>query len=152
MVHLAVAAEVTADESAELFLDLVFQTHGLPDSISASGSTLGGEPTSKSVQESTEPPLPQSTTPTAQDTTVEVHALHGMAYEESLTVDAAAPAASIVANANFAPKPTLTPIDSAAVSDVLRRTSQALSSCDDPCAGGGASAAGAYSEKPYCRR
>ncbi|KAE9234358.1 hypothetical protein PF004_g9395 [Phytophthora fragariae] len=34
MVHLApVAVEVTADESAELFLDLVFRHHGLPESI-----------------------------------------------------------------------------------------------------------------------
>ncbi|KAE9333692.1 hypothetical protein PR003_g13904 [Phytophthora rubi] len=34
MIHLApVAAEVTADESAELFLDLVFRHHGLPESI-----------------------------------------------------------------------------------------------------------------------
>ncbi|GMF43858.1 unnamed protein product [Phytophthora fragariaefolia] len=34
MVHLApVAAEVTADESAELFLDLVFRHHGLTESI-----------------------------------------------------------------------------------------------------------------------
>ncbi|KAE9178187.1 hypothetical protein PF005_g24183 [Phytophthora fragariae] len=34
MVHLApVAADVTADESAELFLDLVFRHHGLPESI-----------------------------------------------------------------------------------------------------------------------
>ncbi|KAE9066105.1 hypothetical protein PF007_g28602 [Phytophthora fragariae] len=34
MVHLApVAAEVTADESVELFLDLVFRHHGLPESI-----------------------------------------------------------------------------------------------------------------------
>ncbi|KAE9336202.1 hypothetical protein PR003_g12624 [Phytophthora rubi] len=34
MVHLApVAAEVTADVSAELFLDLVFRHHGLPESI-----------------------------------------------------------------------------------------------------------------------
>ncbi|KAE9182825.1 hypothetical protein PF004_g24131 [Phytophthora fragariae] len=34
MVHLdPVAAEVTADESAELFLDLVFRHHGLPESI-----------------------------------------------------------------------------------------------------------------------
>ncbi|KAE8880493.1 hypothetical protein PF003_g35451 [Phytophthora fragariae] len=34
MVHLApVAAEVTADESAEMFLDLVFRHHGLPESI-----------------------------------------------------------------------------------------------------------------------
>ncbi|KAE9092309.1 hypothetical protein PF010_g5148 [Phytophthora fragariae] len=34
MVHLApVAAEVTVDESAELFLDLVFRHHGLPESI-----------------------------------------------------------------------------------------------------------------------
>ncbi|KAE8950568.1 hypothetical protein PR001_g34105 [Phytophthora rubi] len=34
MVHLApVAAEVTADDSDELFLDLVFRHHGLPESI-----------------------------------------------------------------------------------------------------------------------
>ncbi|KAE9022776.1 hypothetical protein PF011_g4303 [Phytophthora fragariae] len=34
MTHLApVAAEVTTDESAELFLDLVFRHHGLPESI-----------------------------------------------------------------------------------------------------------------------
>ncbi|KAE9336802.1 hypothetical protein PR003_g12315, partial [Phytophthora rubi] len=34
MVHLApVAAEVTADELAELFLDQVFRHHGLPESI-----------------------------------------------------------------------------------------------------------------------
>ncbi|KAE9187879.1 hypothetical protein PF004_g22664 [Phytophthora fragariae] len=34
MIHLApVAAELTADESAELFLDLVFRHHGLPESI-----------------------------------------------------------------------------------------------------------------------
>ncbi|GMF22397.1 unnamed protein product [Phytophthora fragariaefolia] len=34
MVHLGpVAAEVTADESAELFHDLVFRHHGLPESI-----------------------------------------------------------------------------------------------------------------------
>jgi len=34
MVHLApVAAEVTADDSAELFLELVFRHHGLPESI-----------------------------------------------------------------------------------------------------------------------
>ncbi|KAE9198285.1 hypothetical protein PF001_g21213 [Phytophthora fragariae] len=34
MVHLApVAAEVTADEAAELFHDLVFRHHGLPESI-----------------------------------------------------------------------------------------------------------------------
>ncbi|KAE8913638.1 hypothetical protein PF005_g23248 [Phytophthora fragariae] len=34
MVHLApVAAEVTADESAELFRDLVFRHHGLPETI-----------------------------------------------------------------------------------------------------------------------
>ncbi|GMF28100.1 unnamed protein product [Phytophthora fragariaefolia] len=61
----------------------------------------------------------QSATSSAQDTTVEGHALHGVAYEESLAVDAAAPAASIVANANFAPKPTLTWIESAAVSELL---------------------------------
>ncbi|GMF43974.1 unnamed protein product [Phytophthora fragariaefolia] len=226
MVHLAlVAAKVTADESAELFLDVVFQHHGLPDSIvsdhdprftsafwtrlfallgtrllmstaahpetdgqtvrvnrvlgdvlrsyatsftswssilpmaefalnnathaptgltpffvnnarqprvpellavrsphAAPGSALGGggrAPTSQSVQESSEPPLPQSTTSSAQDATVQGHALHGVAYEESLAVDAAAPAASIVATANFAPKPTPTPIDCAAVSEIL---------------------------------
>ncbi|GMF38401.1 unnamed protein product [Phytophthora fragariaefolia] len=172
MVHLApVAAEVTAYESAELFLDLVLRHHGLPEAIvsdrdprftsafwtrlfallatrllmstavhpetdgqtelvnrvledvlPAPGSTLGGggrAPTSQSVHESCESPLPQSATSSAQDTTVEGHALHGVAYEESLAVDAAAPAASIVANADFAPKPTPTPIDSAAVSEVL---------------------------------
>ncbi|GMF37941.1 unnamed protein product [Phytophthora fragariaefolia] len=74
MVHLApVAAEVTADESAELFLDLVSDTTG--------------------------------------------HALHGVAYEELAAVDAAMPAASTVAN--FAPKPTPTPIDLATVSELL---------------------------------
>ncbi|GMF25304.1 unnamed protein product [Phytophthora fragariaefolia] len=226
MVHLApVAAEVTADGSAELILDLVFRHHGLPESIvsdrnprftsafwtrlfalldtrllvstaahpetdgqtervnrvlenvlrsyatyftswssflpmvefalnnathastgltsffvnnarhprvhallavssphAAPGSTLGGggrAPTSQSVQESSEPSLPQSATSSAQDTTVKGHALHGVAYEESLAVDAAAPAASIGANANFAPKPSPTPIDSAAVSELL---------------------------------
>ncbi|GMF14899.1 unnamed protein product [Phytophthora fragariaefolia] len=88
----------------------------------APGSTLGWggrAPTSQSVQESSEPPLPQSATSSAQDTTVEGHALHGVAYEESLAVNAAALAASIVANANFAPKPTPTPIDSAAASELL---------------------------------
>ncbi|KAE8886275.1 hypothetical protein PF002_g9384 [Phytophthora fragariae] len=36
MVHLApVAGKVTADESAELFLDLVFRHHGLPESIAS---------------------------------------------------------------------------------------------------------------------
>ncbi|GMF36058.1 unnamed protein product [Phytophthora fragariaefolia] len=226
MAHLAlVAAKVTADESAELFLDLVFRHHGLPESIvsdrdprftsafwtrlfallgtrllmstavhpetygqtervnrvledvlrsyataftswrsflpmaefalknathastgmtpffvknarhprapallvvrsphAAPGSTPGGggrAPTSQPVHESSKTPLPQSATSSAQDTTVEGHALHGVAYEEPPAVDVAAPAASIVANANFAPKPTPTPIDSAAVSGIL---------------------------------
>ncbi|GMF21095.1 unnamed protein product [Phytophthora fragariaefolia] len=88
----------------------------------APGSTLGGRgraPTSKSVHESSESPLPQSATSSAQDTTPEDHALHGVAYEEPLAADAAAPAASIVADANFTPKPTPTPIESEAVSELL---------------------------------
>ncbi|GMF23678.1 unnamed protein product [Phytophthora fragariaefolia] len=226
MVHIApVAAEVTADESAELFLNLVFRHHGLPKSIvsgrdpcftsafwtrllallgtrllmstaahpetdgqtervnriledvlrsyatsftswssflpmaefalsnvthtstgltpfivntarhprvpallilrsphAAPGSTLGGggrAPTSQSMHESGESLLPESATSSAQDTTVEGHALQGVAYEASLAVDAAAPTASIVANANFAPKSTPTPIDSAAIPELL---------------------------------
>ncbi|KAE9000463.1 hypothetical protein PR003_g18314 [Phytophthora rubi] len=190
MVHLApVAAEVTADESAELFLDLVFRHHGLPESIvsdrdsrftssfwtrlfallgtrlllstathpemdrqtervnrvledvlrsyatsfaswssylpmaefapnnsthastgltsffvnnarhpsipallairssnAAAVSTLGGggmAPTSKSAQESSDPPLPQSAEFNTQDSAVEGHALHGVAYGSS---------------------------------------------------------------------
>ncbi|KAE9164551.1 hypothetical protein PF005_g29984 [Phytophthora fragariae] len=224
MVHLApVAAEVTADESAELFLDLVFRHHGLPESIvsdrdprftsafwtrlfallgtrllmstaahpetdgqtervnrvledvlrsyatsfaswssflpmaefalsnsadsstgltpffvnnarhprvpvllayrssnAAAVSTLGGggrAPTSKSVQESSDPPLPQPAESDTQDSAVEGHALHGVAFEEFFTVDAAPPAASAVAN--FAPKAAPRPIDSAAVSEFL---------------------------------
>ncbi|KAE8909872.1 hypothetical protein PF005_g13217 [Phytophthora fragariae] len=190
MVHLApVAAEVTADESAELFLDLVFRHHGLPESIvsdrdsrftssfwtrlfallgtrlllstathpemdrqtervnrvledvlrsyatsfaswssylpmaefapnnsthastgltpffvnnarhpsipallairssnAAAVSTLGGggmAPTSKSAQESSDPPLPQSAEFNTEDSAVEGHALHGVAYGSS---------------------------------------------------------------------
>ncbi|KAE9179446.1 hypothetical protein PF002_g27810 [Phytophthora fragariae] len=223
MVHLApVAAEETADESAELFLDLVFRHHGLPESIvsdrdprftsafwtrlfallgtrllmstaahpetdgqtervnrvledvlrsyatsfaswssflpmaefalnnsthastgltpffvnnarhprvpallavrssnSAAVSTLGGggvAPTSKSVQESSEPPLLQSAKSRTRDATVEGHALHGVAYEEFFAVDAAPPSASV---ADFAPAAAPTPIDSAAVSEFL---------------------------------
>ncbi|KAE9310541.1 hypothetical protein PR003_g20245 [Phytophthora rubi] len=223
MVHLApVAVEVTADESAELFLDLVFRHHGLPESIvsdrdprftsafwtrlfallgtrlfmstaahpetdgqtervnrvledvlrsyatsfaswssflsmaefalnnsthastgltpffvnnaryprvsallavrssnSAAVSTLGVggvAPTSKSVQESSEPPLLQSAKSRTRDATVEGHALHGVAYEEFFAVDAAPPAAPV---ANFAPAAAPTPIDSAAVSEFL---------------------------------
>ncbi|KAE9226727.1 hypothetical protein PF005_g5022 [Phytophthora fragariae] len=224
MVHLApVAAEVTADESAELFLDLVFRHHGLPESIvsdrdlrftsafwtrlfallgtrllmstaahpetdgqtervnrvledvlrsyatsfaswssflpmaefalnnsthastgltpffvnnarhprvpalvairssnAAAVFTLGGggrAPTSKSVQESSDPPLPQPAESNTQDSAVEGHALHGVAYEEFFAVDAAPPAASAVAN--FAPKAAPRPLDSAAVSEFL---------------------------------
>ncbi|KAE8975412.1 hypothetical protein PR002_g25609 [Phytophthora rubi] len=224
MVHLApVAAEVTADESAELFLDLVFRHHGLPESIvsdrdprftsafwtrlfallgtrllmstaahpetdgqtervnrvledvlrsyatsfaswssflpmakfalnnsthastgltpffvnnarhprvpallalrssnAAAVSTLGGggmAPTSKSAQDSSEPPLSQSAKSSSRDATVEDHALHGVAYEEFFAVAVASPATSAVAN--FAPTATPTPIDSAAVSEFL---------------------------------
>ncbi|KAE9278664.1 hypothetical protein PF008_g28559 [Phytophthora fragariae] len=224
MVHLApVAAEVTADESAELFLDLVFRHHGLPESIvsdrdprftsafwtrlfallgtrllmstaahpetdgqtervnrvledvlrsyatsfaswssfltmaefalnnsthastgltpffvnnarhprvpallavrssnAAAVSTLGGggvAPTSKSAQDSSEPPLPQPAKSNTRDATVEDHALHGVAYEDVFAVDVASPATSAVAN--FAPAATPTPIDSAAVSEFL---------------------------------
>ncbi|KAE9173591.1 hypothetical protein PF005_g26205 [Phytophthora fragariae] len=195
MVHLApVAAEVTADVSAELFLDLVFRHHGLPESIvsdrdprftsafwtrlfallgtrllmstaahpetdgqtervnrvledvlrltpffvnnarhprvpallavrssnAAAVFTLGGggvAPTSKSAQDSSEPPLPQPAETNTQDSAVEGHALHGVAYEEFFAVDATPPAASAVANfANFAPKAAPRPIDSGAVS------------------------------------
>ncbi|KAE8980405.1 hypothetical protein PR001_g24282 [Phytophthora rubi] len=224
MVHLApVAAEVTADESAELLLDLVFRHHGLPESIvsdrdprftsafwtrlfvllgtrllmstaahpetdgqtervnrvledvlrsyatsfaswssflpmaefalynsthastgltpffvnnarhpcvpallavrssnAAAVSTLGGggmAPTSKSAQDSSEPPLPQSAKSSTRDTAVEGHALHGVAYAEFFDVNAAPPAASAVAN--FAPAAAPTTIDSAAVSGFL---------------------------------
>ncbi|KAE8967582.1 hypothetical protein PF011_g27503 [Phytophthora fragariae] len=224
MVHLApVAAEVTADESAELFLDLVFRHHGLPESIvsdrdprftsafwtrlfallgtrllmstathpetdgqtervnrvvedvlrsyatsfaswssflpmvefalnnsthaltgltpfflnnarhprvlallavrssnAAAVSTLGGggvAPTTKSAQDSSEPPLPQPAKSNTRDAIVEGHALHGVAYEDVFAVDVATPATSAVAN--FAPAATLTPIDSAAVSEFL---------------------------------
>ncbi|KAE9336772.1 hypothetical protein PR003_g12338 [Phytophthora rubi] len=224
MVHLApVAAEVTVDESAELFLDLVFRHHGLPESIvldrdprftsafltrlfallgtrllmstaahpetdgqtervnrvlegvlrsyatsfaswssflpiaefalnssthastgltpffvnnarhprvpallavrssnAAAVSTLGGggvAPTSKSAQDSSEPPLPQSAKSTSRDAILEGHALHGVAYEDLFAVDVASPATSAVAN--FAPVATPTPIDSAAVSEFL---------------------------------
>ncbi|KAE9265500.1 hypothetical protein PR003_g32440, partial [Phytophthora rubi] len=219
---ITVAAEVTADESAELFLDLVFRHHGLPESIvsdrdprftsafwtrlfallgtrllmstaahpetdgqtervncvledvlrsyatsfaswssflpmaefalnnsthastgltpffvnnarhprvpallavrssnSAAVSTLGGggvAPTSKSVRESSEPPLLQSAKSRTRDATVEGHALHGVAYEEFFAVDAAPPAAPV---ANFVPSAAPTPIDSAAVSKFL---------------------------------
>ncbi|KAE9238092.1 hypothetical protein PF005_g375 [Phytophthora fragariae] len=224
MVHLApVAAEVTADESAELFLDLVFRQHGLPESIvsdrdprftsafwtrlfallgirllmstaahpetdgqtervnrvledalrsyatsfacwssflpiaefalnnstrastgltpffvnnarhprvpallavrssnAAAVSTLGGggmAPTSKSAQDSSEPPLPQSAKSTTRDATVEGPTLHGVVYEDFFAADVASPATSAVAN--FAPAATPTPIDSAAVSEFL---------------------------------
>ncbi|KAE9182726.1 hypothetical protein PF002_g26909 [Phytophthora fragariae] len=224
MVHLdPVAAEVTADESAELFLDLVFHHHGLPESIvsdrdprftsafwsrlfallgtrllmstaahpetdgqtervnrvledvlrsyatsfaswssflpmaefalnnsthastgltpffvnnarharapallavrssnAAAVSTLGGggvAPTSKSAQDSSEPPLPQSAKSNSRDATVEGHALHGVAYKDFSAVDVASTATS--ADANFAPAATPSPIDSAAVSEFL---------------------------------
>ncbi|GMF45109.1 unnamed protein product [Phytophthora fragariaefolia] len=147
MVHLApVAAEVTADESAELFLDLVFRHHGLQESIVSDRdprftsafwtrlfaglvrssnppavSTLGGGgrvPTPQSVQSSSEPPSDELHQETAAEVHVVVgHALHGVAYEELAVVDAAMPTASTVAN--FAPTPTPTPIDSATVSELL---------------------------------
>ncbi|KAE8905754.1 hypothetical protein PF005_g19512 [Phytophthora fragariae] len=224
MVHLApVATEVTADESAELFLDLVFRHHGLPESIvsdrdpcftsafltrlfallgtrllmstaahpetdgqtervnrvledvlrsyatslaswgsflpmaefalnksthassgltpffvnnarhprvpallavrssnAAAVSTLGGggvAPTSKSAQDSCEPPLSQSAKANTRYTIVEGHALHGVAYEDIFAVDVASPATSAIAN--FAPAATPTPIDSAAVFEFL---------------------------------
>ncbi|KAE9320106.1 hypothetical protein PR003_g17809 [Phytophthora rubi] len=221
--HAPVAAEMTADESAELFLDLVFRHHGLPESIvsdrdrrftsafwtrlfalldtrlhmstaahpktdgqtecvnrvledvlrsyatslaswssflpmaefarnnsthpssglkpffvknarhprvpdllairssnAAAVSTLGGggmAPTLKSAQESSEPPLPQSAKSSTRDSTVESHALQGVAYEEYFAVDAAPPAAPVVAN--FAPAAAPTQIDSAAMSELL---------------------------------
>ncbi|GMF28852.1 unnamed protein product [Phytophthora fragariaefolia] len=105
---------IPADD--DLRARLVHDPHAAP------GPTLGGggwAPTSQSVRKSTESPLSQSATSSAQDTRVEGHAIHGVAYEESLAVDAAAPAASIVTTANFAPKPTPTPIDSVAVSELL---------------------------------
>ncbi|GMF50402.1 unnamed protein product [Phytophthora fragariaefolia] len=84
--------------------------------------TLGGggrAPTSQSVQSSSDPP--QFDKPhqeiAAEVHVVEDHALHGVAYERLTAVDAAMPAASTVAN--FAPKPTPTPIDSATVSELL---------------------------------
>ncbi|KAE8989636.1 hypothetical protein PR002_g21389 [Phytophthora rubi] len=88
-------------------------------SNSAAVSTLGVggvAPTSKSVQESSEPPLLQSAKSRTRDATVEGHALYGVAYEEFFAVDAAPPAALV---ANFAPAAAPTPIDSAAVSEFL---------------------------------
>ncbi|GMF53753.1 unnamed protein product [Phytophthora fragariaefolia] len=85
-------------------------------------STLDGggrAPTSQSVQSSSDPP--QSDEPhhetAAEVHLVEGHAHHGVAYERLAAVDAAMPAASTVAN--FAPKPTPAPIDSATVSELL---------------------------------
>ncbi|KAE8983803.1 hypothetical protein PR001_g23354, partial [Phytophthora rubi] len=86
-------------------------------SNAAAASTLGGggvAPTSKSAQDSSEPPLPQPAKSNTRDATVESHALHGVAYEDVFAVDVASPATSAVAN--FAPAATPTPIDSAAVS------------------------------------
>ncbi|KAE9352474.1 hypothetical protein PR003_g4353 [Phytophthora rubi] len=198
MVHLApVAGKVTADESAELFLDLVFRHHGLPESIASDrdprftsvfwkrlftllgtrllmptathpetdGQTVcanrvledvlcsyatsfaswgfflptaeialnnsihastyltplfmnnaryprdpslfdirssnaaavytldgvGRAPTSKSAQDSSEPPLPQLAKSNTQDAAVESHALHGVAYVDFFAVDVASP-------------------------------------------------------------
>ncbi|GMF39249.1 unnamed protein product [Phytophthora fragariaefolia] len=85
------------------------------------GSTLGGggrAPTPQSVQSSSGPPSDEPHQETAAEVhVVEGHALHGVAYEELAAVDAAMPAASTLAN--FAPKPTPTPIDSATVSELL---------------------------------
>ncbi|KAE8962357.1 hypothetical protein PR002_g29620 [Phytophthora rubi] len=89
-------------------------------SNAAAVSTLGGggvAPTSKSAQDSSEPPLPQPAKSNTRDATVEGHALHGVAYEDVFAVDVASPATSAVAN--FAPAATPTPIDSAAVSEFL---------------------------------
>ncbi|KAE9275540.1 hypothetical protein PR003_g29307 [Phytophthora rubi] len=89
-------------------------------SNAAAVSTLGGggeAPTSKSAQDSSEPPLPQSAKFNSRDATVEGHALHGVAYEDFFAVDVASLATSAVAN--FAPAATPTPIDSAAVSEFL---------------------------------
>ncbi|KAE9331966.1 hypothetical protein PF008_g15164 [Phytophthora fragariae] len=74
-------------------------------------------PTLMSAQDSSEPPLPQSAKSNRRDTTVDVHALHGVAYEDFFAVDVASPATSAVAN--FAPVATPTPIDFAAVSEFL---------------------------------
>ncbi|KAE9109713.1 hypothetical protein PF005_g13738 [Phytophthora fragariae] len=74
---------------------------------------VGGAPTSKSAQESKEPPLSQSATPNTRDTIVEGNALHGVTYEEFFAVDAASPAAPAVAN--FTPAAAPLPIDSAVV-------------------------------------
>ncbi|GMF18532.1 unnamed protein product [Phytophthora fragariaefolia] len=85
-------------------------------------STLGGRERAlppQSVQSSSDPP--QSDEP-HQETAAEVHvveghALHGVTYEDLAAVDAAMPAASTVAN--FAPKSTPTPIDTATVSELV---------------------------------
>ncbi|GMF27758.1 unnamed protein product [Phytophthora fragariaefolia] len=132
MVHLApVAAEVTADEPAELFLDLVFRHHGLPES-----SVSDRDPRFTSVIWTrlfallgTRLLMSTAARPDTDGQTervnrvlenvhvVEGHALHGVAYEELAAVDTVMPAAPTVAN--FAPKPTPTPIDSATVSELL---------------------------------
>ncbi|GMF55505.1 unnamed protein product [Phytophthora fragariaefolia] len=85
-------------------------------------STLGGggrTPTAQSVQSSSrDSPSDEPHQETAAEVhVVEGHALHGVVHEELAAVDAAMPAASTVAN--FAPKPTPTPIDSATVSELL---------------------------------
>ncbi|KAE8878705.1 hypothetical protein PF005_g18698 [Phytophthora fragariae] len=89
-------------------------------SNAAAVSTPGGEgraPTSKSAQDSSEPPLPQLAKPSTRDATLEGHTLHGVAYEGLFAVDVASPATSAVAN--FGPAVTPTPIDSAAVPEFL---------------------------------
>ncbi|GMF26719.1 unnamed protein product [Phytophthora fragariaefolia] len=85
-------------------------------------STLGGggrAPTQQSVQSLSDSPqsdeLHQETV--SEVNVVEGQALHGVAYEELAAVDAVMTAASTVAN--FAPKPTPTPIDSVTVSELL---------------------------------
>ncbi|KAE9020429.1 hypothetical protein PR001_g13606 [Phytophthora rubi] len=93
----------------------------------AAVSTLGGggvAPTSKSAQDSSEPPLPQSAKPNTRDVTVEGHALHGVVYEDLFAADVASPATSAVAN--FASAATSTPIDSAAVSEFCGEAGERL--------------------------
>ncbi|GMF59002.1 unnamed protein product [Phytophthora fragariaefolia] len=84
-------------------------------------STLGGggrTPTLQSVQSSSDPPSDEPHQETAAEVhVVEGHALHDVAYEELAAVDAAMPATFTVAN--FAPKPTPTPIDSATAFELL---------------------------------
>ncbi|GMF16144.1 unnamed protein product [Phytophthora fragariaefolia] len=88
-----------------------------PPAVSTRGGG-GRAPPPQSVQSSRDPPTDEPHQETAAGVhVVEGHARYGVAYEELATVDAAMAAASTVAN--IAPKPTPTPIDSAAVSELL---------------------------------